>query len=291
MQRTSAAAAEGKRRSGFAEATKFWRRAGLDDVYFFKARYVRHVYSWHAHSRYALGAIEAGAQSYRCRGSRHDAAHGTLFLINPDDPHDGSTAQGGSLYRIMYVGPAYVSRALAEAGGREDGAGPLPLFSTPSVHDPSAAHEMLTLHDAAEGEAASALEVESRLLALVVGLVGRHASSPPACAPLRGRSRSVRLVQDYLRAHLTRDPSLAELVQVTGLTRFHLIRTFAREVGMPPHQFLTHLRLREAVRLLRLGEPAASVAAAVGFVDQSHFIKRFRGAYGITPRQYASCLA
>jgi AraC-like DNA-binding protein len=36
------------------------------------------------------------------------------------------------------------------------------------------------------------------------------------------------------------------------------------------------------------GLTIAAVAAAVGFADQSHMIKRFRLAYGITPRQYAA---
>jgi AraC-like DNA-binding protein len=30
------------------------------------------------------------------------------------------------------------------------------------------------------------------------------------------------------------------------------------------------------------------VAAEVGFVDQSHLIKRFRSAFGITPGQYVA---
>ena len=55
---------------------------------------------------------------------------------------------------------------------------------------------------------------------------------------------------------------------------------------MPPHAYMTRARLREARSLLLRGEPAASVAAAVGYVDQSHLTKRFRAAYGITPGQF-----
>ena len=50
-------------------------------------------------------------------------------------------------------------------------------------------------------------------------------------------------------------------------------------------------RLRGARQLLLSVEPAASVAAAVGYVDQSHLTKRFRAAFGVTPKQFAVALA
>ena len=50
---------------------------------------------------------------------------------------------------------------------------------------------------------------------------------------------------------------------------------------------MTRARLREARRLLLQGEPAAQVAAAVGYVDQSHLAKRFKAAFGITPGQFS----
>jgi AraC-like DNA-binding protein len=33
--------------------------------------------------------------------------------------------------------------------------------------------------------------------------------------------------------------------------------------------------------------PPAEVAAAIGFADQSHLTKRFKGAFDITPGQFA----
>jgi AraC-like DNA-binding protein len=69
------------------------------------------------------------------------------------------------------------------------------------------------------------------------------------------------------------------------------MRLFSRHIGMPPHTYMTQVRLRVARRLLLKGEPAASVAAAVGYVDQSHLTKRFRAAFGVTPGQFAAALA
>jgi AraC-like DNA-binding protein len=55
---------------------------------------------------------------------------------------------------------------------------------------------------------------------------------------------------------------------------------------LPPHLYQTQLRLRHAKRLMLDGEPPAFAAASVGFADQSHLIRKFKAAYGITPGQY-----
>jgi AraC-like DNA-binding protein len=50
---------------------------------------------------------------------------------------------------------------------------------------------------------------------------------------------------------------------------------------------LTHLRLAEAARLLRIGDHTiAEVADLLGFSDQSHFDRRFKRAFGVTPSQF-----
>ena len=38
--------------------------------------------------------------------------------------------------------------------------------------------------------------------------------------------------------------------------------------------------------MLALGEPAAEVAAELGFVDQSHLIRRFKDHFGVTPYSF-----
>src|SRR5690606_38050244 len=103
-------------------------------------------------------------------------------------------------------------------------------------------------------------------------------------------SAAVRHAMQVLDAQFDADLSLGALAEQCGLSRYALLRLFMRDVGMPPHAYVTRARLREARRLLRAGETPASVAAAVGYVDQSHLTKRFRAAYGITPGQFVSAM-
>jgi two-component system response regulator YesN len=51
--------------------------------------------------------------------------------------------------------------------------------------------------------------------------------------------------------------------------------------------YITRVRLTQALRLLRETElSVAEIAASAGFSDQSYFDRRFRRAFGKTPREY-----
>jgi len=72
-----------------------------------------------------------------------------------------------------------------------------------------------------------------------------------------------------------------------GMSTSKFTRSFKQVAGMPYLAFLTHLRLAEAARLLRIGDHTiAEVADLLGFSDQSHFDRRFKRAFGVTPSQF-----
>jgi AraC-like DNA-binding protein len=269
-----------------AELSDFWQVPALAGASFFKASFVHHSYSRHTHDEYALGAIESGRQTFHCRGGQRLSVPGSVILVNPDDLHDGRGAGAGYRYRMVYLEPRWVAEALHEDAQHQG----LPLFRAPVVQDPALAAALCELNRRSEQpQGLDALELETRLLQLLRALLARHAARAPARA-VSGEARGQAIVAEacrYLDEHYALDPSLSALAAQCGVSRFALLRLFTRELGMPPHAYMTRARLREARRLLRSGEPAAAVAAAVGYVDQSHLTKRFRAAFGITPGQFA----
>jgi AraC-like DNA-binding protein len=68
-----------------------------------------------------------------------------------------------------------------------------------------------------------------------------------------------------------------------------LQRLFARYVGVSPKFVLRRYRLHEAAAALARAQdrPWAEVAAELGYFDQSHFIRDFTAAIGMTPVAYA----
>jgi len=87
------------------------------------------------------------------------------------------------------------------------------------------------------------------------------------------------------------DVSDADLAAVSGLSRFQLVRQFARATGLTPHAYLIQRRIDMARALLARGSTLVDAAAASGFADQSHMTRLFIRAYGITPGAYAAALA
>jgi Helix-turn-helix domain len=62
-------------------------------------------------------------------------------------------------------------------------------------------------------------------------------------------------------------------------------RHFAAVVGMTFKGIRQIERVHEAAKLLRLGQPAAQVAAELGFTDQAHLSHSVKRVLGLTPRQ------
>ena len=94
-------------------------------------------------------------------------------------------------------------------------------------------------------------------------------------------------VRAYLEEHFTETVSLEELAALVNLSPFYLLRVFRESVGLPPHSYLTQIRVAHAKRLISASRPLAEVATAVGFSDQSHLNRHFKALVGVTPGQYA----
>lgn len=91
------------------------------------------------------------------------------------------------------------------------------------------------------------------------------------------------------RGLLERDPVVARALQGARqrLDERSIQRHFAEVTGLGLKAFQQIARAHEAARLLRLGEPASQVAAALGFTDQAHLTHSLKRFLGQTPRQIA----
>ena len=97
---------------------------------------------------------------------------------------------------------------------------------------------------------------------------------------------SVARARALLDARIAESLSLDELAAQTRLDKFRLCRAFREEVGLPPHAYVNHLRVRLARRLLDGGVAPAEAAATAGFADQAHLTRHFKRVVGVPPRSY-----
>jgi AraC-like DNA-binding protein len=98
----------------------------------------------------------------------------------------------------------------------------------------------------------------------------------------------MRRVRDALAAAPATAWTLRDLAMIAGVSRFQLVRGFARETGMTPHAYLMQRRVRLARALIAAGKPLVDAALLSGFADQSHMTRAFRRQYGHTPGAFAA---
>jgi AraC-like DNA-binding protein len=97
----------------------------------------------------------------------------------------------------------------------------------------------------------------------------------------------LRRVLDFLSAHLSGDPTVAELAHECGLSSGYFARAFRQTTGVTPHQWLIRKRVERARQLLLgNGLGLADIALVCGFVDQSHFTRVFAKFEGDSPGRW-----
>jgi AraC family transcriptional regulator len=97
----------------------------------------------------------------------------------------------------------------------------------------------------------------------------------------------LRRALDFLSAHQSDDPSVAELARECGLSSAYFSRAFRRTTGVTPHQWLIRKRVERARGLLLgNGLGLADIALVCGFVDQSHFSRVFAKFEGDSPGRW-----
>lgn len=224
----------------------------------------------------AGNAADAGA-SYTYRRWTIECRPGAIYLLEPDTLHVNRRLFAPASFYVLRA-----PRAVVSALGCELGLGAEPHFRAASSGSPILECAVDALARAVAEEAPALTQETLLCRALRVALQdageGRGRGLADAPPPVIAR------VRDYLHANLTADIHLDDLERLTGLTRYHLIRSFARVYGVAPHAYQNTLRTAEARRLLLAGVHPADID--VGFFDQGHLIRHFKRAYAVTPAAY-----
>ena len=90
----------------------------------------------------------------------------------------------------------------------------------------------------------------------------------------------------YINRDLTADLTVNALAARFYLSRSWLMHRFKAITGCSIHQYVLQKRLILAAQLLKNGESVGDAARLSGFSDYSAFLRSFRKAYGMAPREF-----
>jgi AraC-like DNA-binding protein len=246
-----------------------------DGLELFRARLRGRPFSRHRHHVYAIGVTEEGVQAFHYRGAVEHSLPGQVYVLHPDEVHDGRAAGPGLFgYRQIYVSPDRIASALPALTGRP---APLP-FAAAVTDDPILAHVVRTAFE----HPPEPLALDALVLRLAEGLLRSSAAGTLRC---RVDLPAVERGRDFLRSRLTMVRS-GEVEAVTGLDRYQFARQFRAVYGTSPYRYSLMRRLDAARGRLHNARPLAETALHAGFADQAHFTRAFKAAFGMTPGRY-----
>lgn len=101
----------------------------------------------------------------------------------------------------------------------------------------------------------------------------------------------VKQARDFMMEHYAQPLTVTNVAQHLFISPSHLSRLFREELDCTINDYLTRVRVEQAVEIMKKPEfSVAQVSKAVGFQSQSYFTKVFRKYIGVTPLIYKNSL-
>ncbi len=272
-----------------------WERVPLQETGSFAVREFRQArfdYPWHQHREAELTLIVRGSGLRYVGDSAEEFASGDLCLLAGGLPHSWrSPAQGpAGVYSIVVQfdpakwGEAFwqlpemrgVARLLARAARGLQFLGPV---------RGQVAAQLVEL--AAQPPRRRLLPLLGVLQQLAEARTARSLALVPRqqeASPVSGR---IKAVLEQIHRHYDEPLSQSALARRHHLSASGFSRCFRRAIGKTFVAYVSDLRLSAACRLLLETEATvADIAFRVGFGNLSNFNRCFRGARGVTPRDF-----
>jgi AraC-like DNA-binding protein len=236
-------------------------------------------YRRHVHEEHSLALVRSGSSMAQIGGKDVPISTECVVVIPAGVPHACNPLRPGDwTYTLFLLDPEAVS------GGPD-----FRLFQGSHRVLPSSPRIKMTFRSLEESGNGS----EDALVDLLLVLEGTAFRDDTGSGPERRPAPPALVrVRELLGERLSSSSlNLEELSAVSGLSKFHLVRSFKECYGLTPHAYLMNLRVNEAKMRLRSGEPLSEAALDCGFCDQSHFTRVFESRVGMTPAAYREVTA
>ena len=250
---------------------------------------------WHWHRSFELFYIESGAVEYRTPHTQRLFRAGSGGLVNSNVLHHTQCPAPGAVQRLHLFEPELLAGI---PGGTVEQCYIAPLLApgapellTLSPEDPAQKQALellrqsLYLDEAAFGYE---LELQSLLARVWVQLLRPLERRAPAVPDrMDTAAEKVKQMMLYIHAHYAEKLTVADLAAAAFCSQRECYRCFQLCLHQTPADYLQHVRLQAACKLLiETDLSVTEIAQRSGFSSSSYFGAQFRQEYGCTPTRY-----
>lgn len=221
---------------------------------------------------YILHYIEKGSGIFEVGSKKYKLSEGCVFLIRPGD----------KVYYHPDADNPYIYKWVDFTGSLSE-----PLLSTTAFDDVSPVTPPLPQLEGCFDRLIENFDPIPSLNPLVLELFAQLIAAYPA-GYIDSREHNIaQTAREYILSNLHKsDFRVQSVAEQIGVSRSCLWRMFKEQFGVSPVQFIIEERMKNARRLLALGERVKDTAAACGFENQMYFSLAFKNRHSMSPEEY-----
>ena len=238
----------------------------------------------HTHSWYELFYVVEGVLHIFTDREEYLVEAGSVFLVPPGEEHYTVIDETEGAVRYCFQFSVKIKKETPTSSALRRFLDTREVF--PHAVD-SACHTLIRVLAetvALEDAAAVGAHLLSLLLACASCVLGERRHTPDVLDDTE--SNRIYRIENICHSFFTeKSISLSLLAEELHLSERQVERLFKRQYGCNFHTYITHLRMQEALAMLKDGVAVSDVAESVGYSSVSVFYRAFRLYFGCSPRE------
>jgi AraC-like DNA-binding protein len=227
-----------------------------------------------SYDSYLLMYILKGRCTVTSQGQKKEAQKGQMVFLDCYVPHGYASEEGWQCLWLHFDGPlakAYYETLTATQG---------------FVLSPKVPHLIEEAFMKIYQKFAPSVTLQESVLSEQITRLLHTLLPTASLTKSKGASFSEEAIA-YIQEHLEENLSLEKLAALVNSSPYHFARTFKKETGQAPHEYVVFSRLHSAKFYLKTTKRSMEeIALLVGFPNASTFCATFKKHMGTTPLKY-----